>query len=67
MITKTIVQVNNIKKLVDLNGDKINFELSSYNFIIKMPPKAKLSDEKKEELYNNWKESEEFKKIVKVQ
>jgi hypothetical protein len=32
-----------------------------------MPPKAKLSDEKKEELYNNWKESEEFKKIVKVQ
>jgi len=31
-----------------------------------MPPKAKLSDEKKEELYNNWKDSEEFKKIVKL-
>jgi len=28
-----------------------------------MPPKAKLSDEKKEELWNNWKESEEYKKI----
>ena len=32
-----------------------------------MPPKAKLSDEKKEELWNNWKESEEYKKISKVQ
>ena len=32
-----------------------------------MPPKAKLSDEKKIELWNNWKDSEEYKKITKVQ